>query len=237
VEVELFVDGVIYVISRCCYVFDFCYNIAAIITITIVLTIHHHIIMCQGALSKPCSSSSRGSSSNSIPKNKKAETEKSSAFVYSTAAAYGNHYTTEQVRSALLDQQRHNPSFDAEFATRVLNKCGYQKHSFVLPLEDIFRRFTREEYLKLRKTHLLDLAERACVEALEMWGGHRRDITHLFWGTMTGSMDSPTIDIQLAKVCVFCLLVYDIHLIICSIRSSQAQGKRIDYISHYLYRL
>jgi len=136
------------------------------------------------------------SSNNSI-----LPTKKSSAYIYSTAAAYGNHYTTEQVLSALLDQQRHNPSFDAEFATRVLNKCGYQKHSFALPLEDIFRRFTREEYLKLRKTHLLDLAERACVEALDLWGGDRRDITHLFWGTMTGAMDSPTIDIQLAKVC------------------------------------
>jgi predicted naringenin-chalcone synthase len=125
----------------------------------------------------------------------------SSAYVYSTAAAYGNHYTTDQVLSALLHQQRHNPSFDAEFATRVLQKCGYQKHSFALPLEDIFRRFTREEYLQLRRTHLVGLAERACVSALDRWGGDKQDITHLMWGTMTGAMDSPTIDIQLAKVC------------------------------------
>ena len=127
-------------------------------------------------------------------------TRRSSAYVYSTAAAYGNHYTTEQVLSALLHQQRHNQSFDAEFATRVLTKCGYKKHSFVLPLEDIFRRFSRDEYLKMRKSHLLDLAERACIQALERWGGNRSNITHLFWGTMTGAMDSPTIDILLAKV-------------------------------------
>ena len=140
-------------------------------------------------------------SSSSINTNKESPQEKSSAYIYSTGAAFGNHYTTDQVLSALLHQQRHNPSFDAEFATRVLTKCGYHKHSFVLPLEDVFRRFSRDEYLKLRKTHLLDLAERACVQALERWGGNRGDITHLFWGTMTGAMDSPTIDILLAKVC------------------------------------
>ena len=124
------------------------------------------------------------------------------AQIYSTAAAYGNHYTTDQVLAALLHQQRHNPSFEVEFATLVLTKCGYTKHSFVLPLQDIFRRLTREEYLELRHTHLVDLAERACVEALGRWGGDRSEVTHLFWGTMTGAMDSPTIDILLAKVCV-----------------------------------
>ncbi len=61
--------------------------------------------------------------------------------------------------------------------------------------------------MKLRRTHLVDLAERACVAALERWGGDRRDVTHLLWGTMTGAMDSPTIDIQLAKVCNSFVLV------------------------------
>ena len=129
----------------------------------------------------------------------------SPAYIYSTAAAYDNHYTTEQVLSALLHQQRHNPSFDAKFSTRVLTKCGYHKHSFALPLEDVFRRFTREEYLGLRRTHLVDLAERACLTVLERWGGEKGDITHLFWGTMTGAMDSPTIDIQLVKVRTLCV--------------------------------
>ena len=138
---------------------------------------------------------------SSIPTMAK-EPAKESAYIYSTAAEYGNHYTTDQVLSALLDRQHHNPSFDTEFATRVLKKCGYEKHSFVLPLEDLFRRLTREEYLKLRRTHLLGLAERACDSALDKWGGDRGDITHLFWGTMTGAMDSPTIDIQLVKVSV-----------------------------------
>ena len=52
----------------------------------------------------------------------------------------------------------------------------------------------------MRRTHLLGLAERACLQALQRWGGDKGDITHLFWGTMTGGMDSPTIDILLAKV-------------------------------------
>eukprot|EP00581_Thalassiosira_minuscula_P018801 CAMPEP_0183717160 /NCGR_PEP_ID=MMETSP0737-20130205/10847_1 /TAXON_ID=385413 /ORGANISM="Thalassiosira miniscula, Strain CCMP1093" /LENGTH=918 /DNA_ID=CAMNT_0025946547 /DNA_START=104 /DNA_END=2857 /DNA_ORIENTATION=- len=167
-----------------------------------------------------------------------------SSYIYSTGAAFGNHYTTEEVLQALIRQQtaqhntkddnvdRDSPStleslasqlkttsnsnedsagknksgsndtnntFDIEFASRVLAKCGFDYHSFVLPLSDLFRRFTREEYLAHRRKHLLGLAERAGKEALERWGGRLDEITHLFWGTMTGAMDSPTIDIQLAK--------------------------------------
>ena len=128
-----------------------------------------------------------------------------SAYVYSTGAAFGNHYTTEQVRDALVKQlanaciDNKTKSLNVDFASRVLNKCGFNHHSFVLPLKDLFRPFTREEYLLLRKMHLVGLAERAGNEALERWGGNRKDITHLLWGTMTGALDSPTIDIQLTK--------------------------------------
>jgi len=133
------------------------------------------------------------------------QTSPTSAYVYSTGAAFGQHYTTEQVLDALTRQlantnnDNKTKSFHVDFASRVLNKCGFDYHSFALPLNDLFRRFTREEYLLLRKTHLVDLAERAGNEALERWGGNRKDITHLLWGTMTGALDSPTIDIQLTK--------------------------------------
>lgn len=122
-----------------------------------------------------------------------------SAFIYSTGAAFGNRYTTKEVLEALIKQQRDNDSFDIDFASRVLNKCGFDYHSFALPLEHIFRRFSREEYLKLRREHLVGLAEQACRTAIDRWGGEVTGITHLFWGTMTGALDSPTIDIQLVK--------------------------------------
>ena len=128
-----------------------------------------------------------------------------SAYVYGTGAAFGNRYTTDEVLRALIRQRAGKDggdagsSFDVDFAARVLTKCGFDLHSFVLPLEDLFRRFTREEYLELRRVHLAGLAERAGRQALERWGGRLGDITHLFFGTMTGALDSPTIDIALTK--------------------------------------
>ena len=121
------------------------------------------------------------------------------AFILSTGSAYGNHYSTEQILDALLKQQKAqgNDNFDINFASRVLNGCNFRQHSICLPLEDVFRRFTRDEYLQHRSTNLVGLAERAGIEALNRWGGNCSQITHLFWGTMTGAMHSPTIDIEL----------------------------------------
>ena len=127
--------------------------------------------------------------------------DRSVAFILSTGAAYGNHYTTEQVLAALIRQQKAqgNDDFDIKFASRVLNKCGFQRHSIALELDDVFRRFTRTEYLVHRSTNLVALAQRAGKEALDRWGGDPRTITHLFWGTMSGGMHSPTIDITLTR--------------------------------------
>ena len=57
----------------------------------------------------------------------------------------------------------------------------------------------RSEYLQRRRTVLLDLAAEAACQAVQMWGGEWRAISHLLWGTMTGGMDSPSMDILLSK--------------------------------------
>jgi len=57
----------------------------------------------------------------------------------------------------------------------------------------------RCEYLEHRMTALFDMACRAAEEALKMWGGDRSTITHFYWGTMTGAMHSPTLDIKMTK--------------------------------------
>eukprot|EP00751_Fragilariopsis_kerguelensis_P000392 CAMPEP_0170825362 /NCGR_PEP_ID=MMETSP0733-20121128/45899_1 /TAXON_ID=186038 /ORGANISM="Fragilariopsis kerguelensis, Strain L26-C5" /LENGTH=855 /DNA_ID=CAMNT_0011188877 /DNA_START=177 /DNA_END=2741 /DNA_ORIENTATION=+ len=148
--------------------------------------------MCQGATAR---TNDRSEITNSALHDSKA------VFILSTGAAYGNHYTTEQVLAALIRQQKAqgNDDFDVEFASRVLNKCGFERHSIALELNDVFRRFTRSEYLQHRSTNLVALAERAGKMALDRWGGNPRAITHLFWGTMTGAMHSPTIDIELTR--------------------------------------
>ncbi|CAE8587869.1 unnamed protein product [Polarella glacialis] len=88
---------------------------------------------------------------------------------------------------------------DLDFADRVLDACGFDMHSVALPLEDVFRRMSRSEYLEHRVTALIDLAQKAAENALAMWGGRRSDIMHLCRGTMTGAMHSTTIDILLTK--------------------------------------
>jgi predicted naringenin-chalcone synthase len=121
--------------------------------------------------------------------------------VLGTGAAYGNHYTTEQMLEALIHQRKSagDSKFDVDFARRVLNACGYDRHSVALDLSDVFRRFTRTEYLEHRSVNLVRLAQEAGEAALTRWGGPKNCITHLFWGTMTGAMHSPTIDIELVK--------------------------------------
>jgi predicted naringenin-chalcone synthase len=44
------------------------------------------------------------------------------------------------------------------------------------------------------------LGVRAAREAIELWGGSARSITHLVWGTSTGSIHAPTMDVHLALV-------------------------------------
>jgi predicted naringenin-chalcone synthase len=90
-------------------------------------------------------------------------------------------------------------SCDFEFASRVMRACRFKSHSVALPLEDVFRRMSRSEYLARRHTDLLELALRAAGAALVQWGGRRSSITHLFFGTMTGAMQSPSLDIHIAK--------------------------------------
>merc|ERR1740139_667329 len=97
-------------------------------------------------------------------------------------------------RAAVGDTQ-----YDRAFADRVFRVCGFEAHSVALPSADLFRTLSRDEYLRHRATNLVDLALRAAELALSHWGGDRAAITHLFWGTMTGGMDSPTIDVCLAK--------------------------------------
>ena len=123
------------------------------------------------------------------------------AYVMGTGAAFGNHYSTEQMLAAFHAQRAcaGDSEYDRDFADRVFNKCGFDAHSVALPPEDLFRTFTRDEYLQHRATNLVDLAARAAEQALAHWGGDRSQITHLLWGTMTGGMDSPTIDITLVS--------------------------------------
>ena len=122
--------------------------------------------------------------------------------ILATAAAYGNHYTTDEMIEAFHKQREAtgDKTYDKPFVDKVLRACGFDMHSVALPKEDIFRTMTREEYLSHRSSNLLALAQKACEKVIVDWGGDRGEITHLYWGTMTGAMQSPTIDIHLTQL-------------------------------------
>eukprot|EP00931_Biecheleriopsis_adriatica_P091994 TRINITY_DN65832_c0_g1_i1.p1 TRINITY_DN65832_c0_g1~~TRINITY_DN65832_c0_g1_i1.p1 ORF type:complete len:695 (+),score=87.24 TRINITY_DN65832_c0_g1_i1:194-2086(+) len=124
------------------------------------------------------------------------------SFVLGTGAAFAEkHYSHEEVISAFHEQRRAagDSEYDADFAERVFAKCGFDSNSIALPPQDLFRPMSRPEYLQHREATLLHLAERACLKALEMWGGSTSDISHLYWGTMTGGMQSPSMDVLLTQ--------------------------------------
>lgn len=126
------------------------------------------------------------------------------AFILGTGFASAKQkYTTEEMLEAFhhsqQEQKQGGGGVDRDFADRVFRGCGFDTHSVALPKDKLFVRFTREQYLAHRRTALTGLAQEACQQALANWGGNPKEITHLFWGTMTGAMDSPTVDIRLAS--------------------------------------
>ncbi|CAE8738202.1 unnamed protein product [Polarella glacialis] len=92
----------------------------------------------------------------------------SKAFILGTGAAFGNHYTTEEMKAAFRRQRlaAGDTECDLDFADRVLDACGFDMHSVALPLEDVFRCMSRSEYLEHRMTALIDLAQKAAENAL-----------------------------------------------------------------------
>ena len=123
------------------------------------------------------------------------------AFVLSTASAFSKtRYTIADMLAALHRQRAlaGDTTYDKTFATHIFHQCKFDFHSVCLPQEQLFAPMTREEYLLHRRREMKELAEDAARAALAHWGGDPTTITHLYWGTMTGAMDSPTMDIYLA---------------------------------------
>jgi len=88
---------------------------------------------------------------------------------------------------------------DESFVDRVFTGTGFDSCSSYLEQKDLFRKMTRTEYTKYVKASLKDMALRASKEALEQWGGDKSTITHIVFGTMTGTIHAPTLDIEIAR--------------------------------------
>ncbi|CAE7267141.1 stlA [Symbiodinium sp. CCMP2592] len=113
------------------------------------------------------------------------------AFICGTGAAFGQHYRTDEMKAAFREAKQRSSGDELAFADRIFDACGFDGRSAAPE--------GREEYLHRRQAEMLDLAAEAACQAVQMWGGSCRSITHLLCGTMTGGMEAPSLDIRLSK--------------------------------------
>jgi len=120
------------------------------------------------------------------------------AFVLATASAFPpNFYTQEEMLEAFVSHHQMTEK-DLDFTQRVFRNCMFDTCSVYLNKEDLFRKMTKNEYMDHIKPKLFDMSLRATKQAIAEWGGNVETITHIVWGTMTGSIAAPTMDIRLA---------------------------------------
>lgn len=105
-------------------------------------------------------------------------------------------YTQEEMMSAfVLNNLCSNR--DLDFVQRVFSGTKIETCRSFLKKEDLFRRMDREEYIKYIKAGLKDMGISASKGAISEWGGDISEITHIIWGSMTGCIYAPTMDIEI----------------------------------------
>ncbi|KAJ3148137.1 hypothetical protein HK101_002179 [Irineochytrium annulatum] len=105
----------------------------------------------------------------------------------------------EDIKNAFIKQHPNLSPADVDFVSRVFDQTHFDTCSLYVNKDDIFRKMSRVEYVEHIKPKLFDLGNRAAAEAIKNWGGDPTKITHLVWGTMTGSIHAPTMDINIAR--------------------------------------
>lgn len=118
-------------------------------------------------------------------------------YITGLASSYPPYeYTQVEMKEAFL---RHNPTDDTniDFIERVFNGTQIEACRSFLPKDSLFKRMGREEYIQYIKKSLLSLGIEAAKGAISEWSGNIKDITHIIWGSMTGCIYAPTMDIEL----------------------------------------
>jgi len=132
---------------------------------------------------------------------KKTEEVKSArnARIVGLASAFPpNEYSQTQYLEAFLRNHKGMTAEDEDFTRRVWAGTGFNTCSSYLAESDLFKKMSRSDYVKYVKTSLKDMALRSATEALKNWGGDKSTLTHIVFGTMTGTIHAPTMDIEIA---------------------------------------
>jgi alkylresorcinol/alkylpyrone synthase len=120
------------------------------------------------------------------------------ARILALASAFPPNVHKQQAYLEAFIRNNKMDEADESFARRVWAGTKIDTCSSFLREEDLFRKMTREEYVAYIKPSLRTLALTSAREALAQWGGEVKAITHIVFGTMTGSIHAPTMDAELA---------------------------------------
>jgi len=124
-------------------------------------------------------------------------TERNARIVGLASAFPPHEYSQTQYLEAFL--RNHTMTADDEdFTRRVWAATGFNTCSSYLPESELFVKMTRSKYVTYVKSSLKDLALRSAREAIKNWGGDTQKLTHIVFGTMTGTIHAPTMDIEVA---------------------------------------
>lgn len=103
-------------------------------------------------------------------------------------------YTQAQMEKAYI---RNVVDPDTTFIDRVFKATQIDTCRSFLSEDQLFKRMSREEYIRYTRDGLLSMGIDAAARAIREWGGSTSAITHIVYGTMTGAIYAPTMDVQL----------------------------------------
>lgn len=131
--------------------------------------------------------------------DEKKESESRRPRIVGLASAFPpNTYSQSQYLEAFLRNHKGVSASDEDFIRRVWAGTGFNTCSSYLPESELFSKMTRSKYVAYVKASLKDMALRSATEALKNWGGDKSKLTHIIFGTMTGTIHAPTMDIEIA---------------------------------------
>lgn len=127
-----------------------------------------------------------------------AQSARNARIVALASAFPPNEYSQSQFKAAFLRNHPHINAEEKDFVDRVWTGTMIDTCRSYLKEEDLFKKMTREHYVKYVKEGLRDMAVRATRDAIAQWGGDAKTITHIVFGTMTGTIHAPTMDSEIA---------------------------------------
>jgi predicted naringenin-chalcone synthase len=136
--------------------------------------------------------------------NKRREFQRRTVFINGLASAFPQAQYVQTLMKEMFLQNycggRQNVlAKDLDFIDRVFEKTLIDKCHINLPQTRLFDQMNREDYTTYIKDTLLTLACQAANDALLKAHLIPSQITHLVFGTMTGSIRAPSLDIHIIR--------------------------------------